>query len=61
MLYVDDFQDPLATLETELEELCETLEMAYAAQNAALQNQVLRRVDQIGEILANFPTFERTI
>jgi hypothetical protein len=61
MPYYDDFQDPLATLETELEELHETLEMAYAAQNAALQSQVLRRVDQIGEILANFPTFERTI
>jgi hypothetical protein len=61
MPYYDDFQDPLVTLETELEELCETLEMACAAQNAALQNQVLRRMDQIGEILANFQTFERTI
>jgi hypothetical protein len=61
MPYYDDFQDPLATLETELEELRETLEMPCATQNAALQNQVLRRVDQIGEIMANFQTFERTI
>jgi hypothetical protein len=61
MQYYDDFQDPLVTLETELKELRETLEMAYAIKDGALQNQILRRVDQIGEILANFQAFERTI
>jgi hypothetical protein len=61
MQYYDDLQDPLVTLETELEELRETLEMAYAVNDGALQNQVLRRVHQIGEILANFQTLERTI
>ena len=46
-------EDTLAILDTELNELRETLEVAYASKDLALQNQVMRRADQIGEILAD--------
>jgi hypothetical protein len=46
-------EDTLAILETELNELRETLEVAYASKDLALQSQVMRRADQIGEILAD--------
>ena len=49
----DEVQDTFAILDTELNELRETLEVAYATKDLALQNQVMRRVDQIGEILAD--------
>ena len=49
----------LAILDTELDELLETLEVAYASKNVALENQVMRRVDQIGEILADLKRLER--
>jgi hypothetical protein len=56
---VDEVQDTFAILDTELNELRETLEVAYATKDLALQNQVMRRVDQIGEILADLKRLER--
>jgi hypothetical protein len=53
MLDDDEVQDTFAILDIELNELRETLEVAYATKDLALQNQVMRRVDQIGEILAD--------
>ena len=49
----DEVQDTFAILDTELNELRETLEVAYATKDLALQNQVMRRVDQIGEMVAD--------
>ena len=49
----DEVQDTFAILDTELNELRETLEVAYATKDLALQNQVMRRVDQIGAMLAD--------
>ena len=49
----DHDEDTLAILDTELNELRETLAVAYASKDLALQSQVMRRVDQIGEILAD--------
>jgi hypothetical protein len=49
----DDDQDTFAILDTELNELRETLEVAYATKDLALQNQVMRRVDQIGAMVAD--------
>ena len=49
----DEVQDTFAILDTELSELRETLEVAYATKDLALQNQVMRRVDQIGAMLAD--------
>ena len=49
----DHDEDTLAILDTELNELRETLEVAYASKDLALQSQVMRRADQIGEILAD--------
>ena len=46
-------EDALAILDTELNELRETLEVAYASKDLALQNQVMRRVDQIGAMVAD--------
>ena len=56
---VDEVQDTFAILDTELNELRETLEVAYATKDLALQNQVMRGVDQIGEILADLKRLER--
>ena len=42
----DHDEDTLAILDTELSKLRETLEVAYATKDSALQNQVMRRVDQ---------------
>jgi hypothetical protein len=52
-------EDTLAILDTELNELRETLEVAYASKDLALQSQVMRRADQIGEILADLEKRER--
>jgi hypothetical protein len=49
----DEVQDTFAILDTELNELRETLEVAYATKDLALQNQVMRRVDQIGAMVAD--------
>jgi len=49
----DEVQDTFAILDTELNELRETLEVAYATKDLALQNQVMRRVDQIGAMLSD--------
>ena len=49
----DEVQDTLAILDTELNELRETLEVAYATKDLALQNQVMRRVNQIGAMVAD--------
>jgi hypothetical protein len=49
----EEVQDTFAILDTELNELRETLEVAYATKDLALQNQVMRRVDQIGAMLAD--------
>jgi hypothetical protein len=48
-----EVQDTFAILDTELSELRETLEVAYATKDLALQNQVMRRVDQIGAMLSD--------
>jgi hypothetical protein len=55
----DHDEDTLAILDTELNELREILEVAYASKDLALQSQVMRRVDQIGEILADLEKRER--
>ena len=55
----DHDEDALAILDTELNELRETLEVAYASKDLALQSQVMRRADQIGEILADLEKRER--
>ena len=55
----DHDKDTLAILDTELNELRETLEVAYASKDLALQSQVMRRADQIGEILADLEKRER--
>jgi hypothetical protein len=55
----DHDEDTLAILDTELNELRETLEVAYASTDLALQSQVMRRADQIGEILADLEKRER--
>jgi hypothetical protein len=52
-------EDTLAILDTELNELRETLEVAYASKDETLQNQVMRRVGQIGEILVDLKRLER--
>ena len=49
----DEVQDTFAILDSELNELRETLEVAYATKDLALQNQVMRRVDQIGAMVAD--------
>ena len=54
----DDDEDTLAILDTELNELRETLEVAYASKDETLQNQVMRRVGQIGEILVDLKRLE---
>jgi hypothetical protein len=59
MLDDDEVQDTFAILDIELNELRETLEVAYATKDLALQSQVMRRVDQIGEILADLEKRER--
>jgi hypothetical protein len=56
----DHDEETLAILlDTELSELRETLEVAYASKDLALQSQVMRRADQIGEILADLEKRER--
>ena len=55
----DEVQDTFAILDTELNELRETLEVAYATKDLALQNQVMRRVDQIGAMLADLERLGR--
>ena len=45
--------------EADGEERGETLEVAYASKDLALQSQVMRRADQIGEILADLEKRER--
>ena len=55
----DEVQDTFAILDTELNELRETLEVAYATKDLALQNQVMRRVDQIGAMVADLEKRER--
>ena len=55
----DHDEDTLAILDTELSKLRETLEVAYATKDLALQNQVMRRVDQIGEMVADLEKRER--
>jgi hypothetical protein len=55
----DEVQDTFAILDTELNELRETLEVAYATKDLALQNQVMRRVDQIGAMLADLERLVR--
>jgi hypothetical protein len=55
----DEVQDTFAILDTELNELRETLEVAYASKDLALQNQVVRRVDQIGAMLADLERLGR--
>jgi hypothetical protein len=55
----DHDEDTLAILDTELNELREILEVAYASKDLALQSQVMRRADQIGEILADLEKRER--
>lgn len=59
MLERDDFQETLAILETELDELGEKLQVAYASRDITLHTQVMRRVEQIGEILGNFEIMAR--
>jgi hypothetical protein len=54
----DEVQDTFAILDTELNELRETLEVAYATKDLALQNQVMRRVDQIGAMLADLEKWD---
>jgi hypothetical protein len=55
----DEVQDTFAILDTELNELRETLEVAYATKDLALQKQVMRRVDQIGAMVADLEKRER--
>jgi len=55
----DEVQDTFAILDSELNELRETLEVAYATKDLALQNQVVRRVDQIGAMLADLERLGR--
>ena len=55
----DHDEDTLAILDTELNELREILEVTYASKDLALQSQVMRRADQIGEILADLEKRER--
>jgi hypothetical protein len=55
----DEVQDTFAILDTELNELRETLEVAYATKDLALQNQVMRRVDQIGAMVADLERLAR--
>jgi hypothetical protein len=55
----DHDEDTLAILDTEPNELREILEVAYASKDLALQSQVMRRADQIGEILADLEKRER--
>ena len=55
----DEVQDTFAILDTELNELRETLEVAYATKDLALQNQVMRRVDQIGAMVADLERLGR--
>jgi hypothetical protein len=55
----EEVQDTFAILDTELSELRETLEVAYATKDLALQNQVMRRVDQIGAMLADLERLAR--
>jgi hypothetical protein len=55
----DEAQDTFAILDTELNELCETLEVAYATKDLALQNQVMRRVDQIGAMVSDLERLAR--
>jgi hypothetical protein len=52
-------EDTLTILDKELDELLETLEVAQASKDLELQNQVMRRVAQIGEILADLRRLER--
>jgi hypothetical protein len=54
----DEVQDTFAILDTELNELRETLEVAYATKDLALQNQVMRRVDQIGAMVADLEKWD---
>ena len=54
----DEVQDTFSILDTELNELRETLEVAYATKDLALQNQVMRRVDQIGAMVADLEKWD---
>jgi hypothetical protein len=54
----DEVQDTFAILDTELNELRETLEVAYATKDLALLNQVMRRVDQIGAMVADLEKWD---